>query len=522
MARVRSADEPLAAIDIGTNSIHLVVARPTGNSRFEVLDREKEVVRLGSGSGDMKRLAPDAIDRGVAALRRFRQMAASRDAEICAVATSAVREAENRRRVPRARRTTRRASQVDVISGAEEARLIHLGVLQAVPVFDQRHLLVDIGGGSTEFVIGEGGEVLEARSLKLGAIRMTERFFSTARSTRTTVERVPAVHPLLPRAGRRDGRQVGFEVAVGSSGTIVNLVRGRCAPRGEPPLRQLSGATFSRREARRRWSTLLLAAATVDERAAIAGLDPKRADIIARRRARARARRSRARHRRDGRVRLRAARRRAARRAAAARRHVDRSPRRPALRERDAPRRDRSRRDASTPSVSTELALRAVRADSASVHGLDAPHEEILEAAGLLANVGLFVSHDRAPPAQLLRDPQLRTAHGVHRPRDRADRAGRPLPPQERAEAEPRRSSPLLTPDDAARRAVLAGILRIAHRARPHADRRRAERRRRGAATTSITIVPEGDGDIDARAVHRRRRARALLEDALGVEVVIA
>ena len=87
---------PIAAIDIGTNSIHLVIARPAGNSRFDVLDRDKEVVRLGSGSGDMKRLAPDAIDRGIAALARLSAVAAGRDAEVRAVATSAVREAENR------------------------------------------------------------------------------------------------------------------------------------------------------------------------------------------------------------------------------------------------------------------------------------------------------------------------------------------------------------------------------------------------------------------------------------------
>src|SRR5438552_3672417 len=93
-----SVDEtrPIAAIDIGTNSIHLVIARPAGNNRFEILDRDKEVVRLGSGSGDMKRLTPDAIDRGVEVLARFRAVAAGRDADVRAVATSAVREAENR------------------------------------------------------------------------------------------------------------------------------------------------------------------------------------------------------------------------------------------------------------------------------------------------------------------------------------------------------------------------------------------------------------------------------------------
>jgi exopolyphosphatase/guanosine-5'-triphosphate,3'-diphosphate pyrophosphatase len=175
VARADPSDEPLAAIDIGTNSIHLLIARPTGNNRFEVIDREKEVVRLGSGSGDMKRLAPEAIERGIDALRRFQQLAASRDAHVYAVATSAVREAENRNEFVR-RAKDEAGVHVAVISGAEEARLIRLGALQAVPAYDKRHLVIDIGGGSTEFVIGEGDEVLDARSLKLGAIRLTERF----------------------------------------------------------------------------------------------------------------------------------------------------------------------------------------------------------------------------------------------------------------------------------------------------------------------------------------------------------
>src|SRR3954471_23471187 len=143
---------PLAAIDIGTNSIHLVVARPTGNNRFDVIDREKEVVRLGSGSGDMKRLAPDAIERGLDVLRRFQQVAASHGAEVVAVATSAVREAENRSEFVQ-RALDEAGVRVAVVSGVEEARLIRLGALQAVPAYEQRHLVIDIGGGSTEFII---------------------------------------------------------------------------------------------------------------------------------------------------------------------------------------------------------------------------------------------------------------------------------------------------------------------------------------------------------------------------------
>jgi exopolyphosphatase/guanosine-5'-triphosphate,3'-diphosphate pyrophosphatase len=144
----------LAAVDIGTNSIHLVVARVRADDHFDVVEQLKEMVRLGSGGGDMKRLSEAAIERGVGALRRVKQIADSADATIRAVATSAVREAENADEF--LARCREEGIEVEIISGAEEARLIHLGVLQALPVFDRRLLLCDIGGGSTELLLGHG------------------------------------------------------------------------------------------------------------------------------------------------------------------------------------------------------------------------------------------------------------------------------------------------------------------------------------------------------------------------------
>ena len=145
----------LAAIDIGTNSIHMVVARVAGHDRFEVVTRQKEMVRLGSGRGEMKHLEQDAIDRGVAALVRCRTLADSLEARVFAVATSAVREAYNAQEfLDRAR--VEAGVDVDVISGYEEARLIRLGVLQALPVYDRDAVLIDVGGGSTEVVFGRG------------------------------------------------------------------------------------------------------------------------------------------------------------------------------------------------------------------------------------------------------------------------------------------------------------------------------------------------------------------------------
>ena len=276
-----ATSETLAAVDIGTNSLHGVVARMTpgdAGPRFEILEREKEMVRLGSSGGDMRELTTDAIDRAVAALDRFRQVAEVHDAPITAVATSAVREAENRDElIDRAWHEA--GVHVTVISGVEEARLIHLGVLQAVPVYDKRMLLCDIGGGSTELLVGQRGEVLACRSLKLGAIRLTRRFFdgrlthpaaldSCRRHVRSTI---------APFA--REVRQLGVEVAVGSSGTVVTLA-GMAALRatGSRP-RSVSNLTLTAAQLDLLVAELA-AAPTPEARAELPGLDAGRADII--------------------------------------------------------------------------------------------------------------------------------------------------------------------------------------------------------------------------------------------------
>ena len=268
----------LAALDIGTNSFHLVVARAVGADRFETLTREKEVVRLGHGGGDMKDLAPDAIERGLAALTRMRRIADSYDARLRAVATSAVREAANAA-VFLERARAEAGVEIDVISGIEEARLIHLGVLQAVPVFDQRVLLVDIGGGSTELLIGERGDVLAARSLKLGAVRLTDRFFPDGHVTPKAVRAARAhIRDLLTHF-HRDVEIHGFAVAVASSGTAETVARITHAAGGGPPLTTYNCATFGagavgaavRELARHR---------RPETRVQVAGLEAARADII--------------------------------------------------------------------------------------------------------------------------------------------------------------------------------------------------------------------------------------------------
>jgi exopolyphosphatase/guanosine-5'-triphosphate,3'-diphosphate pyrophosphatase len=271
------ATSTLAAADIGTNSIHLVVARVDGD-HFEVLEREREMVRLGSGPGDMKELAPDAMDRGIEVLDRFRQVAAIHGAPLRAVATSAVREAANRQ-VFIHRAWAEAGVVVEVISGFEEARLIHLGVIQAVPTFDRQMLACDIGGGSTELVVGRSGEVLLARSVRLGAIRLTQRYFPSEKLEDGAVEACRRDIRTTLASAVREIRRLGFDVAVGSSGTIRSVCQMAAARNDGPALRTLNNFTVGRDEiddvVRR-----LAKASTVKARAKTPGLEAKRADII--------------------------------------------------------------------------------------------------------------------------------------------------------------------------------------------------------------------------------------------------
>lgn len=274
----RTEGEVRAAIDLGTNSFHLVIARVDEDGQFDVLDKVKEVVRLGSGAGEMRLLTPEAIERGLAALGRFRRIADSQGATIDAVATSALREATNRDEfVARARDEV--GIEVEVVSGAEEARLIHLGVLQSLPVFDERILVVDIGGGSTELVVGEGTDVLLARSLKLGAIRLTDRFFPDGRAKRKAVAACRAYVRSFLAPAIADIAPYSPFGAIGSSGTIVTMARIIAAAEGRDPGAVAGGDRFSTESLGTAVATIL-GHKTADSRADIEGLDDRRRDII--------------------------------------------------------------------------------------------------------------------------------------------------------------------------------------------------------------------------------------------------
>jgi exopolyphosphatase/guanosine-5'-triphosphate,3'-diphosphate pyrophosphatase len=510
----------LAAVDIGTNSVHLVVAR-VDEDRIEVVEREREMVRLGSSAGDMKRLTPGAITRGIEALVRFRQVAAIHGATVRAVATSAVREAQNRAVfIERAREV---GVDVEVISGFEEARLIHLGVLQAVPVFDRRVVVCDIGGGSTELVLGSHGDILAARSLKLGAIRLTRRYFRTPKPSRGAIEacRRDILAALAPAV--REIERSGFEVAVGSSGTIeavFRMVATRAATRADTPVpRTLNNMTITRSDidgvVRR-----LIKAQTVKERARTPGLDSGRADIIL-----------------AGALILEQtvhaigadeltfsdyALREGVLLDTWRREHGGSLHHLSDLRRRSVVRlATQMDEDPVHSEQVSRLALQIFDA-TAGRHGLADDSREVLEAAALLANVGLFVSHSghHKHSYYVIRNSEMLTGFT-----DREIELIAQVARYHRKSA-PRKKHPefaALGEGDQQRVRVLAGILRVAVGLdRNHGGRVQSVTCREGAGgTLTLDVTPAPGQDVALELYAANGRAE-LLADALGspVEVV--
>ncbi|WP_414564185.1 MULTISPECIES: Ppx/GppA phosphatase family protein [unclassified Anabaena] len=170
----------IAAIDLGTNSLHMVVVKidPTLPS-FSIIAKEKETVRLGNRDLATGELKPEVIEKAINALRRFQEVAKTAHAEtIVAVATSAVREAPNGRDFLY-RVEAELGLSVDLISGQEEARRIYLGVLSGMEFNNQPHIMIDIGGGSTELILGDSQEARSLTSTKVGAVRLTSELIST-------------------------------------------------------------------------------------------------------------------------------------------------------------------------------------------------------------------------------------------------------------------------------------------------------------------------------------------------------
>ena len=212
----------IAAIDIGTNSIHMIVAEARGRD-YKVVDREKDMVQLGHGSLGGQPLTDDAIDRGVTSMAKMSQLAKRWNVdEVVAVATSAVREAPNRRDFLK-RVKDQSGITVRVISGEEEADLIFRAVRSAVDIGTGTALAIDIGGGSVEFIVGTSKEIYHTASEPLGALRMAQRYMLDNRPFPLAIDRCRKFVAAHLKKFRKRVRRIGFDFALGTSGTIVSL-----------------------------------------------------------------------------------------------------------------------------------------------------------------------------------------------------------------------------------------------------------------------------------------------------------
>lgn len=212
----------VAAIDLGSNSFHMVVAEATGDGDFRVIDRIRHRVRLAAGLDDRRMLAPDAQARALDSLAKMGQrLQLFGPNDVRAVGTNTFRKARNG--LPfLVRCSAALGHRIDIISGREEARLVFGGVRHGLPD-GQRSLVVDIGGGSTEVIIGEQARPLQLDSLYMGCVSYSERFFGDGRLTKAGFKaaRVAAGLELAPIARRY--RDLGWARAVGSSGTVRAL-----------------------------------------------------------------------------------------------------------------------------------------------------------------------------------------------------------------------------------------------------------------------------------------------------------
>ncbi len=266
----------IAAIDIGTNSIHMIVVQVRPDLSFEVIDREKDMVRLGAGGLDGRSLTTGAMAAALQTLAKFKRIAESHKVdEIVAAATSATREADNGGDfIAEVDRHT--GIRIRVISGTEEARLIHMAAGYGVDVGGSTAAVIDIGGGSVEITLGTATQLTLGKSFKTGVIRLTERFVKSdpiaERDERRLVKHLnKEMGPYLDQVATR-----GFDRVIGTSGTILSLGAMAAAERGAPPedLRNLRVSTKALRRLRK-----ALVAADIEERLAMPGLDPRRADL---------------------------------------------------------------------------------------------------------------------------------------------------------------------------------------------------------------------------------------------------
>jgi exopolyphosphatase/guanosine-5'-triphosphate,3'-diphosphate pyrophosphatase len=266
-----SDSSPVAAVDLGSNSFHLILARVVSD-HLAVQDRLRDPVRLGAGIDEDGRLSDEALERMLTSLRRFRERLAHLAPDrIRAVGTDTFR----RIRTPAnalALASKALGAPIETLPGAEEARLIFLGVAQEEPTVSGRRLVLDVGGGSTECALGRQSTATLLDSLYMGCVNYTRRFFPDGKLTRKAFRSAEVAAKLELEPMARRYQEAGWEEAVGTSGTL-NAIAEIARANG------WSDGSLSLTEIKRLRRDLI--AAERHTNLDLPGLSPERAEVLA-------------------------------------------------------------------------------------------------------------------------------------------------------------------------------------------------------------------------------------------------
>ncbi|HUY84560.1 MAG TPA: Ppx/GppA family phosphatase, partial [Steroidobacteraceae bacterium] len=270
MVRGRVVPDVLAAVDLGSNSFHMVVARHS-HGQLLILDRLRETVRLAAGLDESGRLDDAAVERALRCLERFGERLRVMHADgVRVVGTNALRSARRKRWfLERARAAL--GHPIEIISGLEEARLIYSGVAHTTPLNPDKRLVVDIGGGSTEIVIGQGFEPILLDSLSVGCVGLAVRSFDDGRITPKRFDRARTAVRLELEPILAGYRKLGWLETFGSSGTV--RVIGEVLRRLFPDEPWITAANL------RKLADRVLTAGDVDELEPL-GVDAERAPVF--------------------------------------------------------------------------------------------------------------------------------------------------------------------------------------------------------------------------------------------------
>jgi exopolyphosphatase/guanosine-5'-triphosphate,3'-diphosphate pyrophosphatase len=268
----------LAFVDIGTNTILCLIAELKRDGTFDVLDDLAEITRLGQGVHQTRTINPEGEERSFKVLERYLERCKGLNVEeIIAVGTSALRDARNSAAVC-ARFKEQLGLDVRVISGDEEAAYSFLAVQRGLPLKQQELLVVDVGGGSTEFIRGNEAGVSQAVSINIGSVRLTEQFLHSDPVHEEECEKMmAAVERALAQLPRPWLKDSSILTLIGIAGTCTTLAA------VEKKLTNYShgevhGGLLTLDEVRRQIE--LFQSKPIEERKAIPGLEPKRADVI--------------------------------------------------------------------------------------------------------------------------------------------------------------------------------------------------------------------------------------------------